>query len=210
MNNFGKNVVLIGAGGHAKVVIEILQSTKYVVSYCIGDTDAVDECLGVPVLKGDHWLQKLYDSGYYRAFIGIGSNQLRLKLADLVQNIGYELVRAVSSSAIISPTAIIGSGVAVMSGVVINADAEINDLSIINTSAVIDHDCIIGKGVHVAPQSALAGKVSVGEGSFLGIGCRILPGISIGEWSVIGAGAVVTENISSNVTAVGVPAKALG
>ena len=78
-------VVVLGAGGHAKVVIEILRATGCDVSYCIGDSDAADECLGVPVFKGGHWLETLYGRGYSRAFIGIGSNKLRLKLADLAR-----------------------------------------------------------------------------------------------------------------------------
>ena len=202
-------VVVIGAGGHAKVVIEILRASGYIVNYCVGGADAADHCIGVPVLKGDSWLNDLYSKGCSHAFVGIGSNQVRLKLANLVRNIGYELVNAVSPFAVVSPSAKIGVGVAVMAGAVINAEAEIGDLTIINTGATIDHDCRIGQAVHIAPQSALAGTVLVGEGAFLGIGCRILPDISIGKWSVIGAGAVVIKNIPKNVTAVGIPAKAL-
>ena len=204
-----KPLVVVGAGGHAKVVIEILQAAGSTISYCVGSSDATNECLGIPVLKGDVWLETLYGRGYSRVFIGIGSNQLRLKLADLARNIGYELVNAVSPSAIISPSAKIGVGVAVMAGAVINAEAEIGDLAIINTGATIDHNCSIGQAVHIAPQSALAGTVLVNEGAFLGIGCRIIPNICIGEWSVIGAGAVVVRNIPKNVTAVGIPAKVL-
>jgi UDP-perosamine 4-acetyltransferase len=202
-------IVLLGAGGHAKVVIEILRASGRDVSYCVGGSDAADECLGVPVLKGDHWLLPLRSEGYTRAFIGIGANRLRLKLANIAQSYGYELINAISPSAVVSPSVKIGIGVVAMAGAIINAEAEISDLAIINTGATVDHDCKIGRAVHIAPQSGLAGNVSVGEGAFLGIGCRVIPGVTIGEWSTVGAGAVVTINIPANVTAVGVPAKFL-
>lgn len=204
-----KDVVVIGAGGHAKVVIELLRQAGDNVAYCVSADATEKSCLGVSVLIGDEWLSKLRAEGYHRAFVAIGGNRLRLKMAGVLRELQYDLVNAISSFALISPSARIGVGVAVMAGTIINAEAEIGDLSIVNTGATIDHDCRIGKAVHVAPQSALAGTVTVGEGAFLGIGCRVIPGISIGEWSIVGAGAVVTKNIPENVTAVGVPARIL-
>lgn len=199
-------IIVVGAGGHAKVVIEILRACGHDVSFCVGGPDAVDVCLGVPVLKGDHWLEKLRAEGYSRAFIGIGPNRLRLKLAHIALNLGYELINAISPSAVVSPSVKMGTGVVAMAGAIINAEAEIGDLAIINTGATVDHDCKIGMAVHIAPQSGLAGTVTVGEGAFLGIGCRAIPEVTIGEWAMVGAGAVVTKNIPAHVTAVGVPA----
>jgi UDP-perosamine 4-acetyltransferase len=203
------NIVMVGAGGHAKVCIELLQAMGMTVAYCIAGGDAPPTCLGIPVLAGDEQLVRLRKEGYTRAFIAIGANRLRAKLGAAAQELGYELVNAVSPRAVVSPSARLGSGVAVMAGAVINADAVIGDLAIVNTGATIDHDSVIGDAVHVAPQSALAGNVSIGAGSFLGIGAKVIPGITIGEGVTVGAGGVVIRNLAAGTTAVGIPAKSI-
>jgi UDP-perosamine 4-acetyltransferase len=202
-------IVMVGAGGHAKVCIELLHAMGEQVDYCVGGEDSPDQCVGVPVLKGDENLGRLRDAGYSRAFIAIGSNRLRERLASLATEQGYQLVNAISPQSIISPTAQLGSGIAIMAGAIINAEAAIADLAIINTGATIDHDCQIGKAVHIGPQSGLAGNVVVGRHSFLGIGCKVIPEVSIGENVMIGAGGVVISDINSNATAVGVPARVI-
>jgi UDP-perosamine 4-acetyltransferase len=94
-----------------------------------------------------------------------------------------------------------------MAGAVVNADSIIDDLAIINTGATVDHDCRVGRAVHIGPQCALAGNVVVGAGSFLGVGCKLIPGVRIGEHATVAAGAVVVSDIADGVTAMGVPAK---
>lgn len=200
-------VVVIGAGGHAKVCIELLRAMGREVAYCIGGTDAAATCLGVPVLAGDDHIQRLRGRGYEEAFVAIGANRVRQRLADAVERAGYRLVNAISPHALISPSAALGWGVAIMASAVINAETSIGDLAIINTGATIDHDCRIGRAVHVAPQCGLAGNVQVGDGSFLGIGCKVVPEIAIGENATLGAGTVVIRDVPANVTAVGVPAR---
>jgi len=96
-----------------------------------------------------------------------------------------------------------------MAGTVINAASVIEDLVIVNTGATIDHDCRIGCGVHIAPQCALAGNVTVGEGAFLGTGAKAIPGVQIGRRATVGAGAVVIRNIPDGAVAVGVPARVI-
>lgn len=200
-------IILIGAGGHAKVCIELIHAMGERVAYCVGDAGSADECIGVPVLHGDQHLSCLRSEGYERLFIGVGSNALRESLSIMAIGFGYQLVNAISPHAIVSPTARLGAGIAVMAGVVINADARIEDLAIINTGATIDHDCHIEKAAHIAPQCALAGNVSIGRHAFLGVGTKVIPEISIGEKVIIGAGGVVVSNIEKNVVAVGVPAQ---
>ncbi len=202
-------IIVLGASGHAKVCIELLRAMGEEVSYCVGREDSPDHCVEVPVLKGDENLVLLRNEGYYRAFIAIGSNRLRLRLASVVIGQGYQLVNAISPQACVSPTVRLGWGVAIMAGAVINAETSIGDLAIINTGAVIDHDCQIGKAVHISPQCALSGNVIIGDLSFLGIGCKVIPEIQIGEQVIIGAGGVVISNINSGATAVGVPAKVI-
>lgn len=204
-----QDIVMVGAGGHAKVCIELLQAMGQRVAYCIGAPDSSGTCLGVPVLPGDEHLARLREQGYARAFIAIGSNRLRARLGAAARTLGFELVSAVSPRAVVSPSARIGAGVAVMAGAVINADATIGELSIINTGATVDHDCRLGAAVHIAPQCALAGNVSVGDTSFLGVGSRVIPDLRIGAQVMVGAGAVVIADIADGSTVVGVPARAL-
>jgi UDP-perosamine 4-acetyltransferase len=94
-----------------------------------------------------------------------------------------------------------------MAGVVINAESVIADLVIVNTGATIDHDCVIGLAAHIAPQSGLAGNVTVGSETFIGIGTKVIPGVCIGEHVMIGAGGVVISDLPDGVTAVGVPVR---
>jgi UDP-perosamine 4-acetyltransferase len=202
-------VIVVGAGGHAKVCIELLQAQGEKVAYCVGNPDSPDTCLGIPVLKSDDHLPALRKDGYERVFIAIGANPVRNKLAGKATEMGFKLINAISPSAVISPSANLGYGIAVMAGAVINAQASISDLCIINTGATIDHDCVIGLAAHIAPQCALAGNVQVGALSFIGIGSKIIPEIHIGESVMVGAGSVVISNIGPAAKVVGVPAKAL-
>ena len=202
-------VIVVGAGGHAKVCIELLRAQGDSVAYCVGNPDSPDTCLGVPVLKNDEHLAALRKDGYEKAFIAIGSNSVRNKLAAKATQLGFGLVNAISPAAVVSPSATLGRGIAVMAGAVINAEAKISDLCIVNTGATIDHDCVIGEAVHVAPRCALAGNVHVGNFSFIGVGSKIIPEVHIGESVMVGAGSVVISNIGSATTVVGVPAKAL-
>ena len=201
------SVIVLGAGGHAKVVIEILRSTGYQIGFCVGEKDSPSECMGVAVLRGDEHLERLRSDGYCKIFPAIGSNIIRERVSRYAQTLGYELVNAISPHAIVSPSAALGWGIAIMSGVVINAESQIEDLSIINTGTVIDHDCHIGHSAHIAPQSALAGNVKIGRRVFWGIGAKVIPGMSIGNDSTVGAGSVVISNIPAGVVVVGVPAK---
>ena len=202
-------VIVVGAGGHAKVCIELLHAQGDKVAYCVGNPDSPDTCLGIPVLKSDEHLAALRQDGYEQVFIAIGSNPVRNKLAKKVTDLGFRLINAISPAAVVSPSAALGTGIAVMAGAVINAEATIADLCIINTGATIDHDCVIGLAAHIAPQCALAGNVHVGNLSFVGVGSKIIPEIHIGESVMVGAGSVVISNIGSATTVVGVPAKAL-
>lgn len=202
-----RGVIVVGAGGHAKVCIESLRAMGETVAFCVGDPGSTGSCAGAPVLGGDEHLARLRLEGFVRIFIAIGSNRLRERLADVAVQAGYELVSAIHPNAVISPSVRLGKGVAVMAGAVINAEASVDSLTIINTGASIDHDCRIGKAVHIAPQCGLAGNVSVGDRSFLGIGSRVIPDISIGADVMAGAGSVVISDVKDNERVVGVPAK---
>jgi UDP-perosamine 4-acetyltransferase len=204
-----EGVVVVGAGGHAKVCIELLRAMGREVAWCIGGEGSPDTCVGVQVLAGDAHLERLAREGHTKAFIAVGSNALRQRLGASARELGFELVNAVSPSAVVSPTARLGQGVAIMAGAVINADSTIADLVIVNTCASVDHDGSIGEAAHIAPHCGLAGNVSIGARSFLGVGCKVIPGISIGADVTAGAGSVIVSNVAQDARIAGVPAKPL-
>lgn len=203
-------VVIIGGGGHAKVVIESLRASGKMAAAIVDADPTPREVLGVPVVGDDLALPGLREQGLIELFVAIGDNRLREKLGRKAQGLGFTLVNAIHPSAIVSPTAKVGQGVAIMAGVAINADSHVGDLTIINTGAVVDHDCRLGAACHLGPASALAGGVAVGERAFLGVGARAIPGVSIGADTTVGAGGVVVRDLPDGVLAVGVPAKIKG
>lgn len=199
-------LVIIGAGGHAKVVLELLRDAGATI---VGLTDAnplTGNLLGVPVLGDDTLLPALFERGVRSAFVALGDNHRRYEMGERVRQLGFSLVNAISPYARVSPSAQLGQGIAVMAGATINAEARIGDLSIVNTNAGVDHDAVLGAACHVGPGVALAGGVQVGRWALLGVGSSVIPGCSIGEGAVVGAGACVVRDIGPNLIAVGVPA----
>lgn len=202
-----QGVVLLGVGGHAKVVIEAFRAVGDAVAYCIGGPTDPETLLGVPVIHNEDELARLRSEGFHRAFVAIGSNILRDKLGAKLEALGFELVSVVHPRAWFSPSARMGRGAVVMAGAVVNACATIGDLAIINTGATVDHDCVIGRAAHVAPQCGLAGCVSVGDRAMLGVGTKVIPGIRIGTDATVGAGSVVVRDVNDAALAMGVPAR---
>jgi len=200
-------IVLLGAGGHAKVVIEAFRAAGETVASCVGGPSDPQSLLDVPVIPDEAELPALRASGLSRAFVAIGSNRLREKLGAKLESLGFELVSIIHPRACVSPSVRIGRGVVIMAGSVVNACAVIGDLAIINTGATVDHDCVIGRCVHVAPQCALAGCVRVGDRAMLGVGAKVIPGITIGADATVGAGSVVVRNVSDAALVMGVPAR---
>lgn len=202
------DLVLIGASGHAKVVLEIIRAAgRYRIVGCL-DPSVRGDVLGVPVLGDDDVLSELYGKGVRYAFVAIGANRIRERVISRVRSLGFALPAAISPTASVSPSAVIGDATAIMGGVTINACAKIGDGAIINTNASVDHDCVIGDYAHCAPGTHLAGCVTVGPGAFLGVGVSAIPSVCIGAWSTIGAGAVVVRDVPADTIAIGVPARA--
>lgn len=202
-----RGVVILGAAGHAKVVIEAFHAAGDAVALCIGTSLDPDLLLEVPVIRDEAELPRLRAQGFRRAFVAIGANKLREKLGRKLDELGFELVSIVHPRAWFSPSARLGRGVVIMAGAVVNACASIGDLSIINTGATVDHDCVIGRAAHVAPQCGLAGCVTVGDGAMLGVGTKVIPGIRIGSDATIGAGSVVVRDVNDRALVMGVPAR---
>jgi len=208
MNPSRPKTVIIGAGGHAKVVIDLFRAAGRHDLIGLIDAGARDSLVnGLPIVGGDDNLPELRSNGVSHAHIAIGSNRRRLELARAVEALGFTLANAISPAAAISDSAVLGSGIAIMAGTVINADSKLGDVCIFNTGSSLDHDGRLGEGVHIAPGCALAGNVTVGRLTFLGVGTSVIPGIEIGEETVIGAGSCVVRAIPARVKAYGVPAR---
>lgn len=205
-------VVMIGAGGHARVCLEALRDNRdlHVVGAVSTYGTGVDG-LQVEVLGRDEDLRNIAaGEGATHAFVAIGGNSARMAAVQRCREASLQLANAVSRFAMVSFSAVVGDAVAMLPGAVINAAAQIGDGVIVNTTASVDHDCLIGDGVHIGPGAVLAGGVTVGAGAFVGMGARVLPGVSIGANAVVGAGAVVMVDVAEGVTVVGVPARPLG
>ncbi|HEU4849366.1 MAG TPA: NeuD/PglB/VioB family sugar acetyltransferase [Terrimesophilobacter sp.] len=199
------SALVLGNGGHSKVVIDLLLGQGIEVAATIS-LSAAEPYRGVPALVGEDRLRDFSTSGH-RCVVAIGDNAARMRAADSVRQAGFAVAGVVGAGAIVSPTVAIGDGTVIMNGAVVNADARIGALCILNTGATVDHDCVIGDGVHLAPGSHLAGGVTIGAGSFLGVGVSVIPGIAIGEGVVVGAGGVVVTDIESGSRVAGVPAR---
>lgn len=184
---------LYGAGGHAKVIMDILRAEGKDIEALIDDNKDLKEVMGVKVVNGR--LDKISP-----LIISIGNNKTRKLIADRVK---AEFGRAMHPSAIISDSAVIEAGTVVMQGAIVQACAHIGKHCIINTGASVDHECVIEDFVHISPHATLCGNVHVGEGAWIGAGATVIPGVKIGKWSVIGAGSVVVRDIPDGVLALG-------
>ncbi len=199
------NVVIIGAGGHAKVISDIIQKNgDTVLGYLDDDTKKIAPS-GLNILGTVAEYEKFCQKASF--IIAIGNNSVRKRLAQTMKCSWYT---AVHPMAAISAGAKIGEGSCLMAGAVVNADAVIGKHTIINSSAVVEHDCHIGDFVHLSPNSTVCGNVCVEESCWIGAGATVINGIKIGANTTIGAGAVVIENIESGGTFVGVPARRIG
>ncbi len=202
-------IVILGAGGHAKVVIELIRAQGGVIAGLTDSNPTPRSVLGVPVVGDDRALPRLVADGVRYAFVAIGDNKARAAAAQAATGLGLILVNAISPNATVSDSARLGRGVAVMAGAVINAEASIDDLAIVNSGAIVDHDCRLERGCHEGPGAVLAGAVRIGAGALIGTGASVTPGRSIGAGAVVGAGACVVDDLEPDVVAVGVPARVI-
>lgn len=209
------SVVGLGAGGHSRVVIEILQQSGGfdIVGLLDARIDLQDtELLGIKILGDDSLLSDLLASGVTHSFIGlgtIGDIRPRLRVFNQVRHIGFELASAIHPRASVSPSTRIGRGPTIMAGAVINALAVLGDDVIINTGATVDHDCQIGNHVHISAGVNLGGNVAVGDRSMVGMGAVVLPGIKIGTDVIVAAGTLVNHDVSDGKVVVGHPGRVI-
>ena len=206
-----RRVLVVGAGGHARVCIEaLLDEDATTIAGCVSRDGTGIDGLETTMLGTDTDLERIAVSeGVTHVFIAIGDNAVRSLVGERCSAAGLALATAISRFAMISRTAVFAEGTAVLPAATVNAATRIGRGVIVNTGATIDHDCLIGEFVHVGPGVSIAGDVAIGSGALIGIGARIIPGITVGVNAVIGAGAVVIRDVPAGATVVGVPARLL-
>ena len=207
------DIVIVGAGGHGKVVLEIVraQHQHRVVGFLDADTSLIgSEVLGVRVIGGVNQIARLRQQKIRGAIVAIGDNRVRQSYAALLSEHGLELPPAVHPAATVSPSATIGRNTVVAVGATLCASTIIGDSVICNTGCVIDHESQVEESAHICPGALLAGRVRVAVGAFVGLGAKVLPCISVGRYAIVGAGAVVLDDVPDEATVVGVPARRVG
>jgi sugar O-acyltransferase (sialic acid O-acetyltransferase NeuD family) len=204
-----KELVLVGASGHGKVVADIAEQLGCTVSFY---DDAYPSKTYI-----EHWpihgtcadliaLNNASVAFSNDVVVAIGNNEIRLQKIQLLKQNSFNIITLIHPTAVISKYAAIAQGTVIFAGAVINAFAKVGVGCIINTAAVVEHDCNIGDFSHICPKVALAGGVTVGSNSWVGIGSQVKHLVTIGDNCLIGAGSTVVKNIPSNVTALGSPA----
>lgn len=191
---------IVGASGHAKVILDILVLQGLEISGIWDDNESSEFLLPV---QGSVATFLEYNSS--NVILAIGNNQVRKKIALRLTN--PTTVTAIHPKSVVSEFALIGTGTVVMANASINAGSKIGNHVIVNTNASVDHDCVLEDYVHISPQVGLAGNVEVGEGTHIGIGACIIQGIKIGKWVTIGAGSVIIRDVPDYAVVVGNPGK---
>ncbi len=200
-----KNLVIIGAGGYAKSVVDSVDTTKYTIAGFIDEFSDKGEHLGFPILSKS--LDELEGKESYVYFIAIGNNLRRKRWYDILSEKGYEMINVIDPSAIVSQYAHLGIGCFVGKMAIVNSKAFVGNDCIINSKALVEHGCHVSDHANISTNSVINGDVVIGEGSFIG-SCSVTIGqLSVGNWSTVGAGAVVIRNVGDGVTVAGVPAK---
>ena len=201
-----ENLLIIGAGGHGKVVADIaLKMKKWKRIFFLDDNSNIKSCMGIEVIGNFTDIKKYIKN--YDVIVGIGNNRIRKELQSYLESLGASIPVLIHPQAVIGTDVYMDCGTVVMAGAVINSSTRIGKGCIINTGSTIDHDNVLGDFVHISPGAHLAGSVNVGSGTWIGIGSCISNDVYITKECIIGAGAVVIKDIQEPGTYVGVPAK---
>lgn len=198
-----KQLVIIGASGHGKVVADIAKNSGYSDIIFLDDNDSLVECGGYTIVGNTNQFVN-YDCDF---IVAIGNATTRQKIQQQLLTSNKKIAILIHPQASIGENVELGAGTVVMAGAVINPSTKIGEGCIINTCASIDHDNVIGNYVHISVGAHTAGTVNIGDNTWLGIGAVVSNNLTICENCMIGAGAVVIKNIKEAGTYIGIPAK---
>lgn len=203
--------VILGCGGHGRVVLDILVNAgDYEVTGFVDSNPRVAgrRIDGVPVLGHPDDLPRICEEHHARcAIVAIGNNGVRRAFADQLEAMGLRLINAIHPSANLARNVSLGTNIVIAAGALVCAHCQIGDSVILNTGCIVDHETLIGTATHVCPGARIAGRVTVESGAFVGIGATIIQSLRIGCEAIIGAGAVVIHDVAPLSTVVGVPAR---
>lgn len=202
-------LLVLGAGGHGKVVADVARSAGWALAGFLDDAPALDgtSLWGLPVLSLDRLRRERPALLQAALALGVGENGARERAHARLLATGFTVVTLVHASAVVAPTATLGEGTVVMANATVNPDARLGRGNIVNTGAVVEHDCLLADYVHLSPNAALGGAVTLGARTHLGLGAVVLPGLVIGADVRVGAGAAVVRDVAEGLTVVGVPAR---
>jgi sugar O-acyltransferase (sialic acid O-acetyltransferase NeuD family) len=211
MTEPSKPVILLGAGGHASVLINALQQSG---AEILGITDPNKtlwgrEFMGADVLGDDDKLLDFHPDrvSLVNALGGIRDTSARRELFEIWKNRGHSFASVIHPKAVLAPSVKLGEGVQVLAGAIINPHTSIGANTVVNTGAVLEHGCTVGEHVHLAPGVKIAGNVTIGKGTHVGIGSTIIQGVTIGDNCLIAAGAVVIQSVPAGSVVMGVPGR---
>lgn len=215
-----KNIIIVGAGGHGKELLSYIQDARksdedIQVVGVIDENKPKSDWAKTNIIGNFDDLKKYLDSNKKKEFsyiTAVGNNQVRKKFVEIIDTMHCDNLKAfnlVHPSVYVGDEVELGEGICLAPGSMITTYSKVGKHCILNVNASISHDCIIGDYVNMNPGVTICGDVTIGKGCYIGAQATIIDKVSVGDWTVIGAGAVVTEDIPSNVTAVGVPAKVI-
>lgn len=205
-------LAIVGASGHGKVVADIAEQLGFRIKFFDDAYPNKTKIAHWPILGSTF---DLIASNYKDAelfnnvVVAIGNNEIRCQKMKQLQDNGFNFTTLIHPSALVSRYAEIENGTVIFPRAVINAFARIGLGAIINTGSIVEHDCIVGDYAHISPSASLSGGVEVGSKSWIGVGSQVKQLVKIGNNTIIGAGSTVLSDISSDVTAVGSPAKVI-
>jgi UDP-perosamine 4-acetyltransferase len=208
-----RKVVGLGAGGHAAVLIELLQALGGYEVVEVTDANPAlwgQDILGVPIRGGDDRLPALRASGVSGAFVGVGAIKTvapRRAVFERAVSLGFDLITGVHPAAYVAPSASLGRGTCVLPTAMVGTRVRLGEDVTVYSGVLIEHDTEVGDHTHLSPGVHLAGGVRIGTGCFVGIGASVIQGVRIGDDAIVGAGAVVLRDLPAGCTAVGIPAR---
>ncbi len=210
--NKKEQIVIIGGGRHARVVIDLIETLELykIVGIVDPSLKTNKKIFNIDILGDDSQLEALLEKGVRTAALGIGSwgdNTLRGDVYKRVSGLGFTFRTLIHSQAYISKYAQLSQGVQVMAGACIQPGAVIGENCVINTGAIVEHDCHLGRDVYIGPRAVLSGNVTVKDSTFIGSGACVVPEVAVGAQCLVAAGAVVIKNVNDNERVKGIPAR---